>query len=1009
MNENESDQHGLADTETGNSSESDKLHRDNTLPSSQQAPPRSLGFPVVAIGASAGGLEACEAILDHLPSDVGLAIVFVQHLSPQHKSSLSQILARHTEMSVQEVSDDTPLQQNRVYVMPPDHDLAVENGLLHLVDRPHQSARHMPVDRLFCSLAEDQGNLAIGVVLSGTGCDGSLGLKAIKAEGGLALAQDTGSAAYAGMPDAAASTGQVDLVLPPIQIAEELIRIATHPRFRQALQRREEPPSLAATEAYQKVLTFVRQTTGVDFSEYKRSTVERRIVRRMVLRKADTPQDYLKYLEESPGEVHALFDDMLISVTNFFRDPEVFETLTEKIFPKLVEQKDTNTPVRIWVPACSSGEEVYSIAIAFLDFLSQRDLNIPIQIFGTDISRSLIEKARTGCYPKDIERDVSENRLRRYFVRSGSQYQISKTIRDFCVFAQQNVVKDPPISKIDFLSCRNFLIYLEPSLQNRAIPTFHYALKPGGFLLLGGSETIGGFANLFRLVDRKHKIYGKTQTAAHLPPGIGESQPSHFNMPEMANPGAPEKLNLNREADRVLLQSYAPPGVIVDQEMNILHFRGQTGRFLQPAPGAASFNLLHMARGGLAMDLRSLIREARVQHQTAQKRGIAFAGESDTVTVDVEVHPLGSTHSGGCHYLVVFKETEDTASQRPEDADASELAASPSNHQPETDLEKENQHLRQDLRQIKADMQSIIEEHESTNEELRAASEETQSANEELQSMNEELETAKEELQSTNEELSTVNAELESQNAEAGRAIDDLTNLHNAVDISVILLDKNLNIRSFTPPAKRQLGLRSSDEGRHIHELRLGLRTADLEKRIREVVDSLHAHKDELQSEDGRWYQLRIRPYRTSEDRIDGAILTFVDVTENRQSRQDMHNARVLAESIVATVRTPLIVVDGDLKVVTANPAFYKTFHVDEEETEGRLVYKLGDGQWNHPDLRQFLEEIIPENAEFEGFEITHDFPRIGRHRAVLDARRIEQQGDRPQLILLAINELEEV
>ncbi|HLA85166.1 MAG TPA: CheR family methyltransferase, partial [Thermoguttaceae bacterium] len=844
---------------------------------------------------------------------------------------------------------------------------------------------------------------AIGVVLSGTGSDGALGLKAIKAGGGITLAQDEETARYSGMPHAAVATGQVDLVLPPDGIAKELARIVRHPHLSPAVDRRKEPAALGAPEALQKIFFLLRQATGVDFSQYKQSTVERRIARRMIVHRLDSPGQYLKYLQKTPGEVLALFDDMLISVTGFFREPDTFDMLHERVLPEIFKDKGPESPIRIWVPGCATGEEPYSVAMALLEYMNQRGQHAPIQIFATDISETAIERARTGNYSDSIAGDVSEERLRRFFVRSGAGYQICKMVRDLCIFARQNVVKDPPFSNLDLLSCRNLLIYLGPSLQRRVIPTFHYALNPGGYLLLGRSETVGPFADLFSLIDREKKvpIYAKKMTATRLPPEMIRSEavvvPEDFDRPVVAR--AVAQRDLERDVDRLLLRHYAPPGVIVNQDMEILHFRGQTGRFLEPASGAASLNLLKMARSGLAMDLRATIHEARKEHRSARKDGLHMAANGDSVTVNIEVHPLGEPHGDDTHFLVLFNEVV------PTDAAPTGTPAKAAGKTAVRAEEAEVQRLRDELSQMKTTMQSIIEEHEATNEELRAANEEIQSANEELQSTNEELETAKEELQSSNEELTTLNVELENQNAEANRAIDDFNNLLRAVDIPVVLLDNELRIRRFTSPAVRQLNIRPADEGRPIGELKLGINVENLEEKTREVLRSLNTFKEDVPTKENRWYSLRIRPYRTADDRITGAVLALVDVTENRRVGEWLL-AKSLAEGIVAAVRQPLLVLDAGLNVVMANKAFYRGFKANAGETEGRLVYELGDGQWDNPDLRRLLEEIIPRDAQFEGFEILHEFPRIGRKHFLLDARRLDQEKDLPSLILLGFSEI---
>ncbi|MBD3334573.1 MAG: hypothetical protein GF355_03570, partial [Candidatus Eisenbacteria bacterium] len=693
-------------------------------------------FPVIGIGASAGGLDALTRFLKALPDKMGAAFVFIQHLDPEHESSLVEILPRWTKMKVVQAGDGMRLQRNHLYIIPPGRDLAVLHGELQVMQRPERPARHMPVDYFFRSLAEDRGHRAIAVVLSGTGTDGAAGIKAVKAEGGVTLAQEEESAQYTGMPQAAISTGQVDLVLSPEDIARELVRIVDHPHLASETKT-EEPPAMPSRDALQKIFIILRRSSGVDFSQYKRSTVERRIARRMILHRIDSADQYLRYLEQTPREVEGLFEDMLISVTSFFREPEVFSALKQTVFSRIAEDKDPAMPIRIWVPACSTGEEVYSIAIALQEHLASQKLQPAVQIFGTDISQGSIDKARTGVYPENIAGDVSQERLRRFFSRTDGGYRINKSVRDVCIFAQQNAVRDPPFSNLDLLSCRNFLIYLGPELQKRVMPVFHYALKDGGYLLLGSSETTGGFSDLFMSVDRERRIYARKSVATRLPRETGRYRPLKAIEPSPTR-STPEKRgagDLEREADRLIVSRYAPSGVIVNQEMEILNFRGSTSRFLEPAPGHASLDLMRMARPGLAVGLRAALHECRKQHEPILKEGIKIVVNGDTVAVDVEVHPLGRSGSEDLHFLVLFKESP--RRDREATSKQGDAGTEKGPHGPEYD------NLLQELNQTKGTMQSIIEEQEATNEELRAANEEIQSANEELQSTNEELETAK--------------------------------------------------------------------------------------------------------------------------------------------------------------------------------------------------------------------------------------------------------------------------
>lgn len=960
-------------------------------------------LPVVGVGASAGGLEAFTELLKHLPANTGMAFVFIQHMDPRHKSSLAEILARSTHMSIAEATDGVRLEADQIYVTPPNMEMAVLHGVLHLMPRPESPARHMPIDSFFRSLAEDQGNKAIGVILSGTGSDGALGLGTIKAESGITFAQDQESAKYGGMPSAAVAAGHVDFTLPPAGIAQELALIGRHPHIEGIIVRQADQ-GIDAPEALQKIFILLRRASGVDFTYYKQNTVERRISRRMALHKIESIDRYVKYLQETPGEVDALFEDMLINVTGFFRDRELFDVFKQKVFPRIIENKPPDAPIRVWVPGCSTGEEGYSIAIALLEYLGENDLQSPIQFFATDVSDVAIEKAREGRYPENIAADVSPERLRRFFVGSEDGYQISKTIRDMCVFAKHNVVKDPPFSKIDLLSCRNLLIYLGPELQKRVIPAFHYALKPAGCLILGTSETIGGFSDLFSLFEKKYKLYSKKPTAARLPVDFGTTDlaPGPEPVAKRPPPVAWSRLDLQREADRIVLSKYEPGGVVINEQMEILQFRGHTGRYLEAAPGEASFSLLKMGREGLLLDLRASIHKARKENAAVRKEGLRIAHNGQLLEVNIEVIPIGPFESEELHFLILFEEVP----AGPPEPKEPRVAKSRKKETGATPANREVERLRSELAGTKETLQAIIEEHESSNEELRAANEEIQSSNEELQSTNEELETAKEELQSTNEELTTLNEELENRNLELNQAINDLDNLLNTVNIPIVMLGRDLRIRTFTPLAEKVLKLIPADTGRPISELKLGIQVPDLEQQVLRVIETLNAQEIEVRAEDGCWYSIRIRPYRTSDDKIDGAVMAVVDITERKRAEEAVRDAEAYAQSIVATVRQPLVVLDGELRVVSANRAFYENFHVKPRDTENQLIFELGNRQWAIPKLRTLLEEIIPENTEFHDFQVEHDFPEIGYKQLLVNARRIDQEGDRAQLILLAIEEV---
>jgi len=616
---------------------------------------------IVGIGASAGGFEAFKELLEALPAAPGMAFIFIQHLEPTHESMLVNLLGRSTPIPVVEAKDGMPVEIDRVYVVPPNTNLVILNGTLTLQTITETSGRHKTIDFFFRSLAGDQTNRAVGVLLSGTASDGVLGLKAIKAEGGITLVQDEKTAKFSGMPRSAIMAGVADFVLSPADIARELIKLKNHvPRLiKLPASVTDEPKFVEENDGLRKILALVWAASHVDFTAYKPSTLRRRIFRRMVLHKLDKLAHYLRYLEHNPGEVKALYQDLVINVTSFFRDPEVFESLKSEIFPRILETKSTNSPFHIWVPGCSTGEEVYSLAICLLETTGENASNVPIQIFGTDISENAVDKARTGTYPESIEADVSPERLRRFFIKVEAGYRVSKPIRDLCIFARQNVFKDPPFSNLDLISCRNVLIYFGQELQKKVLPMFHYALNPNGFLLLGNSESIGAFADLFALAHKRHKIYSKKSVSPRLTLDLaqGDYGAEGQGVITVTHAGRPKSFDPQKESDRLLLDRYSPPGVLINGDMNILQFRGRTGRFLEPAPGGASFNLLRMAREGLMIPLHTAVHEAIERNTEVKKDDVLFKGNGNSYRVNLQVIPIGNpTASVEKFFLALFQD-----------------------------------------------------------------------------------------------------------------------------------------------------------------------------------------------------------------------------------------------------------------------------------------------------------------------------------------------------------------
>jgi two-component system CheB/CheR fusion protein len=897
---------------------------------------------VVGIGASAGGLEAFRLLLEHLPTDTGMAFILVQHLDPTHESILAALLSRATEMPVNEVTQGIRVEPNHVYIIPRNTNMAITNGALRLLPREETRGQHRPIDFFLRSLAEEKGNRAIGVILSGTASDGTLGLEAIKAEGGITFAQDEKTAKYDGMPRSAIAAGCVDFELPPDRIAEELARLARHPHVTTVdAARREEllPADEEPVNSFTQILRLVRKLTGVDFSLYKPTTIRRRITRRTALLKLDGLKAYADYLRNHKEEIENLYQDILIGVTSFFRDPETYETLKEKVFPELIKKRDGDKPLRVWVVGCSTGEEAYSIAIAFLEFTGARLEIIPIQIFATDINDKAIARARAGVYTQSLVNDVSPERLRRFFVKINSGYQISKPIRDMCVFAQQNVLTDPPFSHIDMVSCRNLLIYLDAAMQKKVIPALHYSLKPSGFLLLGSSETVGSFANLFELKDRKHKIYSKlpgpSQVKYRFMPGedlvekIETSAKAIQAREETAVDTATQ-----REVDRIILQKYAPASVLTNADWEILQFHGATSVYLEAPPGKATHNLLRLAREGLLVPLRSALNRAKKTDRPVRQEGLRVNFGGHIREFNLEIIQIKSEASKERRFLALFEPIGPIPEPKPGEAGK---AGRGRRTKREPALKESEARLQQELQSTREYLQSVIEQQDASAEELQSANEEIQSSNEELQSINEELETAKEELQSSNEELTTINQELIDSNQEAMRINNDLVNLLSSVQMPIVMLGNDLHIRRFTPMAERLLNLVATDVGRPITDLKLNLDLPNLPELLMEVIDTVSAREMELQDQKGRWHSFRIRPYKTLENKIEGVVIVMVDIDQLKRAEESLREQYRLIE----TSYEPIFVWDYESGIVEWNQGCAQLYGFTRAEAIGRVNHEL--------------------------------------------------------------------
>jgi two-component system CheB/CheR fusion protein len=903
-----------------------------------------------------------------------MAFVAVPHLDPIHPSALSEILARSTSMPVIEIVDGQVIAPNAIYVLPPGRDVTIEDAVLRLQPRA-VGVLHHPIDLFFRSLAAARRHRAIGVVLSGTATDGTLGVRAIKGAGGITFAQDD-SARQTSMPHSAIADGFVDFVLPPHAIGAELVRIGRSPRtLESAVAPQQDEDGYVAD-----ILQTVRRETGVDFTHYKAGTLRRRILRRMLLKRTERLQDYAAIFAGTPGEARALHDDLLIGVTSFFRDPEAFAALMRTSFGRVLDAAHETEPIRVWVLGCSTGEEAYSLAIALTECAEAAGRSIPLQIFASDVNAAGIEVARAAVYPADISQDVSPERLARFFVKIDDHYRVIKSIRDTCIFSRHNVLTDPPFSRIDFVSCRNLLMYLEPVLQQDVIGNLHYSLKPDGVLWLGPADTITGHQDLFDPLDAKHKVFGRRAGSVSHPilrtalrlrrPDAGAGSQS--------GPGVPDVL---KESDRVLLHRFAPAGVVVSSSMEVLQYRGNVGRFVSPASGKASLNLMQLLDRRLHVAVRAAIARAKSEGAAVRDEDVHLASNDDggVQSITVEVVPIGATPDG---FLVLFEDASLSAAPSSRAASRSEEPAGESTFA----------RLTKELADTQAYLQALIEAQETAREELEAAHEEAQSANEELQSINEELETSKEEIQSANEELTTLNDELQHRNADLQLTNNDLVNLLASTDLAVVFVGSELNIRRFTSAAAHLLNLRPADVGRPFTDLRVNL-NVDVHDQIARTLRTLEPLEQRVQSGDGRWLSMRTRPYRTLDNQIEGVAIVFVDIDE-------VVRARLYAESIVATGRAPLVVLDEQLQVVTANDAFYRVFDTGAPGIAGQSLFALGGGKWDVPDLRRLLERVLPQDNAVKDFQLSVD--DHGQARTwLLDARRLQQRdGERPRILL---------
>ncbi len=957
--------------------------------------PKPARFPVVGLGASAGGLEALQGFLRNVPADSGMAFVVVSHMDPDHPSMLPEILRRAAMIPVTEAQDGMVFAPNHAYVAPPNSELSLVAGALCVTTPDLPRGQRMPIDHFFESVASDRGELAVGVVLSGTGTDGTFGLRAILGNGGLSVAQDPATATFDGMPASAIAAGFARRVL---QVAEMPAAIIADLDIRRSGVR--QPLTPAQIRGLNRVLSALRSVSGQDFSHYKKATVSRRVTRRMQVHHIEDLEIYARYVQEHPTEARALVAELLINVTSFFRDPEAFAVLKRDVLSRIVASAADGHVIRVWVAGCSSGEEAYSIAILLRELMAETHAALKVQIFATDVDDDAVALARVAVYPAASVAGVGRERLERFFVKDDSGYRISREIRDMVIVATQNVVKDPPFTKLDLVSCRNLLIYLDAAAQEQVIASFHYALKPGGALFLSPSESIGDQTDLFAPVDRTWKIYEAKPKASRTLNSLPGHSGSHATQsvpqkPTTSPEPKPALLNPTEIIRRALLQWFAPPAVLTDATGNILFVHGETGRYLRPAPGQATFNVIEMAREGLQLPLRKAFQLLRDDAKGSVDVEAAFRADDADEIVRLGVRAVSASAGGETLALVTFEDPAEASRK---------LRRKASRRGPASVPVLRVEELERELAYTTENLQATIEEKQAAIEELQSTNEELQSTNEEMQSTNEELETSKEELQSVNEEMTTVNAELRAKIEQLAGTRNDLKNLLDNISIGTIFLDRDLAIRSFTREALAIYHLVKTDVGRPLSDFKPDIDEEDLLADAEAVMASLVPREREVRTPAGAWYLARVQPYRTLENVIDGVVLTFSDITPRVKADAVLREAREFAEAIVDTVRDPLLVLDENLDIVAASRSFHATFRTSAAGIVGHRFFELDDGQWDSPVLREALQQLLPQNRVIEDLQIERQVPGKGIMRIRLNARRLHGEGTPSPKILLSLS-----
>jgi len=953
---------------------------------SDKSSQKSNTFPVVAIGASAGGLEAFEKFFTHLSKNTGMAYVVITHLDRDHISILPELIRKYTSLSVVAIKSGMTIKRDTVYIIPPKKNITIQHGILNLVEQAEPHYKNLPVSFFFDSLAKDKGENAIAIILSGSGSDGALGLQKIKEYGGLSIAQDPLTAGFDSMPRNAINTGLVDYVMEAEAIPQQLTKFVNYGKITEG----------KISPELQQILVLLRVHTGHDFSNYKLNTVCRRVEKQMYGHSIETLSDYVRFLRANPYEIDNLFKDLLIGVTRFFRDADAFDVLKYKVLPLLLKDKPKNYVIRVWVPACSTGEEAYSIAIVLRECMDEMKKYFNVQIFATDIDSTALEIARGGFYPEAISVDVSTERLKRFFIKDSNQYKIKKDIRNTVIFGAQNIVKDPPFTRLDLICCRNLLIYFTAHLQKKILPLFHYSLKPKGILFLGTSEATTGFTDYFQLIAKKWKIFERKSDVSMPHPLMGfDEMPRIYDgsaLPIMEQKIIEKKAEFNQSIQTFILDHYMSPYMVINTKGDIIYSHANARYYLHVSKKKNNLNISEHTYREIKMILIPGIRRIELIKKEIVYKNLKIKIGNKKSIINLHMIPITHVKSMRDLILVIFK-----------DADTDKPTESKQN---KSSLKKTNiilEEVVQELQYTKENLQATIEELEAGNEEL-------QSANEELQSTNEEIETSKEELQALNEELIIVNTELQNTIDKLTSVNDDINNLFNSTEIAAFFLDNDLKIKRFTPKAQEFIHLIQADIGRPFSHFSSTIKCENLVENAEEVLKTLHQKNYEVESKDNRWYHVRILPYRTLSNMIDGVVITLAEVTkfkeyENKLTRLNhaLQDSLTYSEGIINTLREPLLVLNKDMEIISANRSFCKIYKLKESEITGKFLYEIDNKQWDIPELRKLLTKIILDKSFFENYQLNHTFHDGAHKKFLLNARIIHQQKSGEDLIFLVM------